>query len=72
MSDVNNSILKNATVVEPLKYLSNFWRSLELSLINYNVELKLKWIKIVAAAAGDDNSDSNNIIFTVNFISKRQ
>ena len=27
----------------PLKYLSNFWRSLEMSLINCKVELSLKW-----------------------------
>ena len=29
----------------PLKYLSNFWRWLEMSLINCKVELSLKWIK---------------------------
>ena len=28
----------------PLKYLSNFWRWLEMSLINCKVELSLKWI----------------------------
>ena len=27
----------------PLKYLSNFWRSLEMSLINCKVELSLQW-----------------------------
>ena len=27
----------------PLKYLSNFWRSLEMPLINCTVELSLKW-----------------------------
>ena len=26
-------------VVVPLRYLSNFWRSLELSMINYEIEL---------------------------------
>ena len=26
-----------------LKYLSNFWRSLEMPLINCKVELSLKW-----------------------------
>ena len=29
----NNGILKNATIAVPLKYLSNFWRSLEMSLL---------------------------------------
>ena len=28
-----------------LKYLSNFWRSLEMLLINCKVELSLKWIE---------------------------
>ena len=28
----------------PLKYLSNFWRSLEIPLINCKVDLSLKWI----------------------------
>ena len=27
----------------PLKYLSNFWRSLEIPLINCKIELSLKW-----------------------------
>ena len=29
----------------PLKYLSNFWGSLEMPLINCKIELKLKWTK---------------------------
>ena len=29
----------------PLKYLSNFWRSLEMPLINPKVELSLNWIE---------------------------
>ena len=30
-------------IAVPLKYLSNFWRSLEMSLINCKVEISLKW-----------------------------
>ena len=30
-------------IAVPLKYLSNFWRSFEMSLINREVELSLKW-----------------------------
>ena len=37
-----NGILKNTTNAVPLKYLSNFWRSLEMSLINCKVVLSLK------------------------------
>ena len=42
--NVANEILKNATIAVPLKYLSNFWNSLEMPLINCKVELKLIWI----------------------------
>ena len=30
-------------IAVPLKYLSNFWRSLEMPLINCNIELSLEW-----------------------------
>ena len=33
-----NEILKNETIAVPLKYLSNFWRSLEMPLINSKAE----------------------------------
>ena len=33
----------NIKTVVPLKYLSNFWRSLEIPLINCQVEFSLKW-----------------------------
>ena len=33
----------NAEAVTPLKYLSNFWRSLDLPLINCEIELDLSW-----------------------------
>ena len=41
----NNGILKNPKFAVPLKYLSNFWLSLKMSLIIWKVELKLKWAK---------------------------
>ena len=40
-----NGILKNAVIAVPLKYLTNFWRSLEMSLINWKVELKVRQTK---------------------------
>ena len=36
-----NGILKNAATAAPLTYLSNFWRSFEMQLINCKVELTL-------------------------------
>ena len=38
-------------IVVPLKYLSNFWRSLEMPLINCKVELSLTWNEIVSYLA---------------------
>ena len=40
-SDNNNRL--NPEVGSPLKYLSNFWRSLDLPLINCEIELDLSW-----------------------------
>ena len=39
-----NNILNGEDVV-PLRYLSNFWRFLDLSLINCETELHLSWSK---------------------------
>ena len=36
---------KGVKIAVPLKYLGNFWRSLEIPLINCQVELSLKWIE---------------------------
>ena len=41
----DNDSLTNAKVVIPLKHLSNFWRSLNIPLINCEVELILTWPK---------------------------
>ena len=40
-----NLIKKNVKIVIPLKHLSNFWRSLEMPLINCEVEIILTWSK---------------------------
>ena len=42
-STPNNNSRLDAEVVVPLKYLSNFCRSLDLSLINCEIELGLPW-----------------------------
>ena len=44
---VNNTNIsaKSTKIVVPLKYLSNFWRSLETALINCKIHLELNWIK---------------------------
>ena len=41
----------------PLKYLSNFWRSLEVSLINCKVELSLTWNQnCILSSVADDST----------------
>ena len=40
-----NGNTKDVEIMVPLKYLSNFWRTLEMPLINCEVELILTWSK---------------------------
>ena len=50
-----NGTKKGVKIAVPLKYLSNFWRSLEMPLINCKVELSLNWIEncvLTSAAIG--------------------
>ena len=49
-----NGVLKNTKIIVPLKYLSNFFRSLEMPLINCKIHLELSWIKdcIMSSIAG--------------------
>ena len=46
-ADGVNRKKESIKIVVPLKYLSNFWRSLEMPLINCKVELSLNGMKIV-------------------------
>ena len=39
----NNNNVKDVEIIVPLKYLSNFWRTLEMPLINCEVNLILTW-----------------------------
>ena len=51
----NNGTKNGVKIAVPLKYLSNFWRSLEMPLINCKVELSLNWIEncvLTSAAIG--------------------
>ena len=41
----NNGTKNGVKIAVPLKYFSNFWRSLEMLLINCKVEISLKWIE---------------------------
>ena len=54
--------LTNAKVVIPLKYLSNFWRSLNIPLINCEVALILTWSKNCVLADMTVNAGVNPAI----------
>ena len=53
-ADNANKVWKNAKIMIPLKYIGNFFRSLELPLINTKLELQLNWTKdsVISDAAG--------------------
>ena len=44
-SNIGNTENNGTKIAVSPKYLSNFWKSLEIPLINCKVELSLKWIK---------------------------
>ena len=59
---------KKKALMVPLKHLSNLWRLLEIPLLNWKEESKIKCEKYsVLAANAVYNADinSNNIIFTI-------
>ena len=56
-----NVARRNVKVVVPLKYLSNFFRSLEMPLINCKIKLNLTWKKECALS-----TDTGNAIFIIN------
>ena len=58
----NNGPKNRVKIAIPLKYLSNFWRSLEMPLINCKVELSLKWIKNFVLTAANN---ANKVIFKI-------
>ena len=48
-------------IAVPLKYLSNFWRSLEIPLINYKVELSLEWTGNCLLSGGENINDAGAV-----------
>ena len=57
----NNIARINVKVVVPLKYLSNFFRSLEMPLINCKTKLNLTWKKECVLS-----TDDGNAVFIIN------
>ena len=65
----NNIATLNVKVVVPLKYLSNFFRSLEMPLINCKIKLNLTWKKECVLSPDNDvaaTNLANNPVFIIN------
>ena len=54
----NNGTKNEVKIAAPLKYLSNFWRSLEMPLINCKVELSLKWYETCLLTAATNTTST--------------
>ena len=66
----NDRSLKNTKIVLPLKYLSNFFRSLEMPLINCKIHLELNWnddcvMFSTDTYAGGDNANDRETKFLI-------
>ena len=57
----NNIARRNVKVAVPLKYLSNFFRSLEMPLLNYKIKLNLTWKKECVLS-----NQTGNAVFIIN------
>ena len=58
-----NNGTKDVEIMVPLKYLSNFWRTLEMPLINCEVNLILTWSSTCVLVAS--NIDAQNATFVI-------
>ena len=55
---------KDVEIMVPLKYLSNFWRALEMSLINCEVNLILTWSSTCVIIATNVQNQSATFVIT--------
>ena len=63
MGRTGNDDKKNFWTIVPLKYLSNFWRTLEIRLINCEISLILIWSDRCFVI--DNLIDNQEPIFTI-------
>ena len=60
-ADGNDRSLKNTKIDIPLKYLPNFFRSLEMHLINCNIHLELNWNNDCVMYGADSCAAGDNV-----------
>ena len=56
----------------PLKYLSNFWRTLKIPLINCEISLQLRWSRNCIILAGTTNNQNLTIQINVVTLSTQE
>ena len=56
-----NNGTKNVEIMVPLKYLSNFWKTLAMPLHNCEITLDLNWSENCIIVATNGSSSSHNI-----------
>ena len=70
-----NSFVKNTKIFVPSNYLSNFWKSLEMPLINCKIHLELNWIEDCILSRATDSAkfkitDAKLYVFIVTLSTK--
>ena len=69
VGNTENNGTKNAVkIAVPLKYLCNFWRSLEMPLINCKIELSLDWTENCVLATAANANKATFKITNANFM----
>ena len=64
----SNLTKNDIKIVVPLKYLSNFWKSLNVPLINCKIELILTWLKncvVISKATREANYGTNPVVYEI-------
>ena len=64
-AQTRNDGTKDIEIMVPLKYISNFWKTFEMTLINCEISLQLKWSKNCLLVA---NSRTVNISIRITSI----
>ena len=61
---MGDAVTKNVEIMGPLKYLSNFWKTLELHLIYCKTNLMLSWSEDWAIASNDPANQETKFAIT--------
>ena len=61
---IRNHDTKDVQIVAPLKYLTSFWKTLEMSLINYEISPFLTWSRNYSIVAGTPENQEPRFAIT--------